>query len=170
MQRLPAHTLPPSTHCAANSEQENADSKGSREGAHETPTRHGCTHRGLNTLSKIGFTSSTRNAAIAPTTAISTTDAKEYSAYGRTYSSNRQIRFKPPLSRSSSSHCASHHSICAPTLRPTSHHLPRHVPMSRLHRIPFLSQTSLHLLCNEHGPMLPPGAFQTPPSNSSSPL
>src|SRR5258708_27917318 len=66
---------------------------------------------GHNTLSKIGLTSRIRNAAIAPTTAISTTDASEYSAYGRTYSSNRQMRLKPSLSRSSISHGASHHSM-----------------------------------------------------------
>jgi hypothetical protein len=35
-------------------------------------------------LSKIGFTSMIRSAAIAPTTAIKTTDASEYKAYGRT--------------------------------------------------------------------------------------
>ena len=39
---------------------------------------------GLSTWSKIGFTSMMRNAAIAPTRAINTTDASEYSAYGRT--------------------------------------------------------------------------------------
>ena len=42
---------------------------------------------------------------------LRTTDASEYSAYGRTYSSNRQMRLKPSLSRPSLWHRASHHSI-----------------------------------------------------------
>ena len=37
----------------------------------------------LSTLSMIGLISSTRSPAIAPTTAVNSTDASEYSAYGR---------------------------------------------------------------------------------------
>src|SRR5580704_3149643 len=101
---------------------------------------------GLSTLSKIGFTSRIRNAAIAPTIAISTTDASEYSTYGRTYISNRQMRFNPPLSKSSS-RWASLYSIVAA--------LTRHVPMRRLHPIARRRQPLLHLFGNEYRPMLP---------------
>src|SRR5258708_8072654 len=74
-----------------------------------SPSRGGAS--GLSTLARSGLTSRIRNGAIAPSPAISTTDASEYSAYGRTYSSNRQMRLNPSLSRSSISHGASHHSM-----------------------------------------------------------
>src|SRR6185437_6442083 len=64
-----------------------------------------------------------------------------------TYSSNRQIRLKPPLSRSSSSHSASHYSI--------GYLLARHVPVRGLHPIARGRQPLLHLFGDEDRPMLP---------------
>src|SRR3984893_1009152 len=110
---------------------------------------------GLRTLSKIGLTSRMRNAAIAPTTAISTTDAREYSAYGRTYSSNRQMRLKPSLSRSSISHGASHHSMARRNLASATHELLlRHIPMRRLNPVALFGQPLLHLFRDEYRSML----------------
>src|ERR1700678_2276943 len=57
------------------------------------------------------------------------------------------MRFKPPLSESSSLSCASYHSSALQS--------PRHVAVRRLYPIALRSHPLLHLLRNKHGPMLP---------------
>src|ERR1017187_4974315 len=54
----------------------------------------------LSTLSTIGLISITRSPAIAAYTAVVTSDATVYSAYGRAYNRSRQVRLIVPISAS----------------------------------------------------------------------
>jgi len=62
------------------------------------------------------------------------------------------MRFKPSLSRSLPSHCASYYSIALQQFRGL---LLRHIAVSGIHPIPLLRQSLLHLFRNKDRPMLP---------------
>src|ERR1019366_9154995 len=144
----------------------------------------------LSTLSTIGLISITRSPAIAAYTAVVTSDATVYSAYGRAYSRSRQVRLIVPISQPLRWRRCALHSLqpfywfFAGIIRPrsaitrtkstagtpclqltTSNHqlatsLSRHVAVRRGYAVALGLQPLLHLFRDKHRPVLSAGASE----------
>src|SRR5260370_40377574 len=80
----------------------------------------------------------------------------------RRASKGHTVEHRAIIARCASSHhspdrssCTAHLTILVLALH-SNRLLLRHVPVSRLHPVPFILQPFLHLLCNEDRTMLPP--------------